>query len=60
MYPWDICPPAVTLIKELKYKKEASTKNDVYTSLNRILINNMNYMRILDTEPSSVIHSQTK
>ena len=52
--PW---PPAVTLIKKLKY---IETFTKMYTPFKSDLINNMDHMRISGTKPSSVILSQIK
>ena len=51
-------PPAVTLTKQLKYKKRLLLR--CIHLLISYLIYNMDHMRISGTEPSSVILSQTK
>ena len=50
-------PPAVTLTKKLKFKKKLPIR--CIRHFESDLINNMDHMRISDTEPSSVILSQT-
>ena len=51
-------PPAVTLIKQLKYKKRLLLR--CIHHFKSDLINNMDHMRISGNEPSSVILSQRK
>ena len=51
-------PPAVTIIKKLKYKKRLLVR--CIHHFKSDLINYMDHMRISGTEPWSVIPSQTK
>ena len=63
---WNAVLTYIELFEDIfKYLKISSNMKrdfylDVYTILNRDLINNMDHMRISGNEPSSVILGQTK